>query len=479
MITRISSFLAMLLAASAARADVQIQPAFPNLSFSSLVDLQNAGDGTDRLFAVEKRGRIYVFENHPGTSVKTLFLNIESRVDDSGFEEGLLGLAFHPEYPDSPYFYVNYTAAAPGRTVIERYSVSTNPDSADASSNLVLLEVNQPFNNHNAGQLAFGGDGMLYIGFGDGGSGGDPFGNGQNLQTLLGSMARIDVDSPDTGLNYGIPPDNPYVDNILGYREEIWAHGFRNPWRYGFDRKTGWLWVADVGQSAWEEIDIVTRQGNYGWNVMEGFHCYPTPPCDTTLYDLPIWEYEHPGGAQRSITGGYVYRGTILQELVGKYVYGDYITGEIWALEYDGMGPAVNAHLLTAPFSISTFGVDEQQNLFVVSYSGGTIWRFMPVVTGVPGDDVPGSPGDLAQNTPNPFNPATTIAFTLREPGFTAIDVFDARGRFITALVRGDYAPGTHHVRWRPDSATPSGIYFYRLRLNGDVTDTKRMLLLK
>jgi glucose/arabinose dehydrogenase len=458
---------------------VELQLAFPGLSFVLPIDLQNAGDGGDRLFAVEKRGRIYAFENRADVTTTKLFLNIESRVNDGGSEEGLLGLAFHPEYPDTPYFYVNYTASSPRRTVIERYAVTANPDSADFFSNFVLLEVDQPYTNHNAGQLAFGPDSMLYIGMGDGGSGGDPLGNGQNLQTLLGSMLRIDVDSRTGGLNYGIPSDNPYFENTDGYREEIWAHGFRNPWRYSFDPVSGWLWLGDVGQSAWEEVDVVGKGLNYGWDILEGSHCYPSPPCDSTGLELPVWEYNHPGGASRSITGGYVYRGADIPELLGKYVYADYVTGEIWALAYDGVNPAVNDTLFDTSLRISSFGVDENGGLFLISYLDGTIWRFVGTPSAVYGGDARAPRGELAQNSPNPFNPVTTIAFTLHAAGFAEVDVYGVRGEPLAKLASGPREAGIHRVIWRPDDGVPSGVYFYRLRLDGEVVDTRRMVLLK
>jgi hypothetical protein len=314
---------------------------------------------------------------------------------------------------------------------------------------------------------------------GDGGGGGDPAGNGQNRQTLLGAMLRIDVDSRTDGLNYGIPPDNPFFDNPFGYREEIWAYGFRNPWRYSFDETTGWLWLADVGQNAWEEIDIVNNDGNYGWNILEGSHCYPNPPCDSTGLEFPVWEYNHPGGAQRSVTGGYVYRGVILQELVGKFIYGDYITGEIWALEYDGVNPAVNTLLLDTSMFISSFGIDENNNLFVLNYTQGTIWRFASTATAVHEGDRPASRGALAQNWPNPFNPVTTIEFTLHKAGVAEIDVYDVRGRSVASLTSGPHEAGSHRVTWRAGDGVSSGVYFYRLRLNGQVIDTRRMILLK
>lgn len=237
---------------------------FPNLSFSHPVGLYSAEDGTDRLFVVEQEGRIQVFGNNPNVSVTEVFLDIRDLVLFGG-EQGLLGLAFHPNFAQNRYFYVDYVAPNPRRTVIARYSVSpTNPDMTDMNSELVLLEVAQPFENHNGGQIAFGPDGYLYIALGDGGSGGDPQGNGQNRATLLGKILRIDIDSPSSSLNYGIPPDNPFVGNTEGFREEIYAYGLRNPWRFSFDLTTGRLWVADVGQDRMEEIDIVEKGKNYG-----------------------------------------------------------------------------------------------------------------------------------------------------------------------------------------------------------------------
>mgnify|MGYP001262301701 CR=1 FL=1 len=260
----------VLLLAPLVYAQYELEIAFPNLTFARPVDLQHAGDGSDRIFIVEQAGVIRVFANTSSVATADTFLNIQNRVNDSGNEEGLLGLAFHPNFATNGYFYVNYTASNPRRTVVARYRVSANPNRADANSEFVLLTVNQPYENHNGGQLAFGPDGYLYIGMGDGGSGGDPQNNGQDRRGLLGDMLRIDVDNPAGGLNYGIPPDNPFVGNTSGYREEIYAYGFRNPWRFSFDFVTGWLWVGDVGQGSREEVDIVEKGLNYGWRIMEG-----------------------------------------------------------------------------------------------------------------------------------------------------------------------------------------------------------------
>src|SRR3989339_1908631 len=262
--------ISVILTSSYSLGQYQLQDAFPDLpAFSSPVDFQNAGDCKDRVFVVEQPGIIKVFENKSDISATKTFLNITDRVT-SGGELGLLGLTFHPDYEHNGYFYVYYTAPSSLRSVVARYQVTANPDSADKNSEVGLLTQNQPFSNHNAGQLSFGPDGYLYIALGDGGSGGDPDENGQNKSSLLGKILRIDVDNPESPLNYGIPADNPFKDNTAGYKEEIFAYGFRNPWRFSFDSATDKLWVADVGQDRMEEIDVVEKGKNYGWSLMEG-----------------------------------------------------------------------------------------------------------------------------------------------------------------------------------------------------------------
>ena len=312
---------------------------------------------------------IRVFENSENTATSKVFLDISDRVLFGG-EQGLLGLAFHPRYRQIRYFYVNYVADNPRRTIIARYSVTANdPDQADKNSELVLLEINQPFSNHKGGQLAFGNDGYLYIGLGDGGSAGDPLGNAQNRSSLLGKILRIDVDSPSAGRNYGIPAGNPFAGNTLGYREEIYAYGLRNPWRFSFDPPTGMLWVADVGQDQREEIDLVEKGKNYGWNIMEGSLCY-TPPtgCNQIGLELPVWEYGRDEGI--SVIGGFVYRGSTLAGLYGAYVYGDYGSGKIWTLRYDGTGAFVNTLLVDTALSITSFGLDENNELYFTAFDG-------------------------------------------------------------------------------------------------------------
>ncbi len=312
---------------------------------------------------------IYVFENLKNVTTANIFLDIRDRVLFGG-EQGLLGFAFHPNFTENGYFYVDYTADNPRRTVIARYSVvQNNLNEADKNSEEVLLEVEQPYSNHNGGQIAFGPDGYLYIALGDGGSAGDPLGNGQNRSTLLGSILRIDVDSTSAGMNYGVPSDNPFVDNTEGYREEIYAYGLRNPWRFSFDPVTGWLWAGDVGQNRREEIDIIEKSKNYGWNIMEGSLCYSPPEnCDQTGLYLPIWDYSHDQGY--SITGGFVYRGSELTELIGSYIYGDYGSGRIWALSYDGVNDPVNTELLNTNLNIASFGVDGENEIYICAFDG-------------------------------------------------------------------------------------------------------------
>ncbi|WP_439489478.1 PQQ-dependent sugar dehydrogenase [Algoriphagus sp.] len=350
--------------------NITVKEAFPELSFTRPVDFQHASDNSDRLFVVEQRGVISVFQNDEEAGERTEFLNLESKVDDSGNEEGLLGLAFHPEYESNGYFYVNYTASNPDRTVISRFSVSsTDPEQADASSELILLEFDQPYSNHNGGQISFGPDGYLYIAVGDGGSGGDPQGNGQNRNTLLGSILRIDVNKQDGTKNYSIPEDNPFANNTEGYREEIYAYGLRNPWRFSFDSSNGDLWTGDVGQNKYEEIDIIKKGGNYGWNTMEGFHCYNSSDCNTEGMEMPIWEYDRSQG-DISVTGGFVYRGSAIPGIVGKYIYADYVSGRVWSLDVINPGSPVNTELLDTDFPISSFGIDQNQELYICGFDG-------------------------------------------------------------------------------------------------------------
>ena len=354
-------------------APVKLEPAFPGLEFDRMVLLTYPDDGSGRLFLALQPGRIVVFENEPGVESAETFLDIRERVNDSGNEEGLLGLAFDPAFAENGYFYVNYTASGPRRTVVSRFSVDArNPDRADADSEVVFLEVAQPYQNHNGGHVAFGPDGMLYVGLGDGGWRGDPRGNGQDLSTLLGSILRIDVSALDETGGYAAPPDNPFADDATA-RPEIWAYGLRNPWRFSFDRETGDLWAADVGQNRYEEIDLVRPGRNYGWNVMEGAHCYRQEGCDTRGLEFPVAEYGRDGGC--SVTGGYVYRERRLPTLHGAYLYADFCSGKIWALRHDGVSVTEQMLIADTGLSISSFGEDASGEVYVLTFDG-VVYRF-------------------------------------------------------------------------------------------------------
>ncbi len=311
-----------------------------------------------------------VFSNEQNAASASTFLDIRGQVNDRGNEEGLLGLAFDPDYTSNGYFYVYYSASSPRRSIISRFSVS--PDDfniADHNSERVILEVPQPFANHNGGQIVFGSDGYLYVGLGDGGSRGDPGLNGQDPSTLLGTILRIDVSSIDRDGEYTIPSDNPFVGQGGGVRGEIWAYGLRNPWRFTFDRELGDLWAADVGQNRFEEVDIIKPGRNYGWNVMEGFHCFqPSNGCNQEGLELPVFEYGRDDGC--SVTGGYVYRGSRLPSLYGAYVYGDFCTGKIWALRYDGTKVTEQRLLIDSDLQISSFGEDQSRELFILAFDG-------------------------------------------------------------------------------------------------------------
>jgi glucose/arabinose dehydrogenase len=348
--------------------NLKIINAFPGLSFTRPVDFQIANDGSNRIYVVEQQGLIYSFENERNVKEKSLFLDIRDRVNDSGNEEGLLGLAFHPDFTSNGHFFVDYTAAEPRRTVIARYSIDRqNPLSRTGE---IFLQIPQPFSNHNGGQLAFGEDGYLYIALGDGGSAGDPDNNGQNLHTLLGSILRIDVNQPSSSKKYSIPPDNPFAGNTQGYCEEIFAYGLRNPWRFSIDPVTKLIWTGDVGQNKYEEIDIIVNGGNYGWNIREGFHPFREGllPDRVKLID-PIFEYDHSVG--QSITGGFVYRGSQLSSLQGKYIYADFVQGQIWALNYQDNASVSSQLLLDTNLNFSSFGIDLSGELYLCAFDGG------------------------------------------------------------------------------------------------------------
>jgi glucose/arabinose dehydrogenase len=332
------------------------------------VFITHAGDSSGRLYILEKNvGRIRIFQKSgtTGTLLATPLLDIGAKVN-TGNEEGLLGLAFHPSYSSNGRFFVYYTNTSGDNQLSEFQRSVGDPNIADATETTVLTLLHPGQSNHNGGCIMFGPDGYLYIGTGDGGGGGDPFENAQNTNSLLGKLLRIDVNS--TTSTYTVPADNPFV-GVAG-ADEIYAYGLRNPWRYSFDSRPGGtnrLFLGDVGQSAWEEVDIITKGGNYGWDDMEGFVCYePSTGCLTAGRTLPINVYDHSLGF--SITGGYVYRGSQYPYLYGRYIFADYVTGRVWALTEGPPDTWTRIDLATLPFQISSFGEDEDGELFVIEY---------------------------------------------------------------------------------------------------------------
>ena len=320
-----------------------------------------------RMLVTEQDGKIWAFDPAgPRVPAATELLDITDRVSSRRSEEGLLGLALDPA--DEQRLYVYYSAADPRRSVVSRFMLAADQSRVDPDSELVILEVEQPYANHNGGQIAFGPDGYLYIGLGDGGSAGDPLGSGQDTSTLLGSILRIDVSQAAPERRYAIPPDNPFAAG--GGRGEIWAYGLRNPWRFSFDRNTGELWAGDVGQNRWEEIDLIQRGGNYGWNRLEGNHCFGVRDCDPTGTVPPVWEYSL-DGQPCSVIGGYVYRGSAIPWLQGAYVYGDFCSGEVFGLRYADGRVVEHQRLVDTRLRIMSFGEDDSGELYLLSQKSG------------------------------------------------------------------------------------------------------------
>lgn len=370
---------------------VTAEKAFPELSFKRPIVLTHAGDGSNRVFIASQLGEIHVLPNDQSVGTTKTFLDLTPKVTftEPQNEEGVLGLCFHPKYASNGEFFVCYTTrSAPHTSVISRFRVSPDdPDRADPEFEQEILRVPQPYWNHNGGTICFGPDGYLYVALGDGGAGNDPHMNGQNLQTLLGKILRIDVDgttprNPDdhrsVALEYRIPADNPFVGNGPLARGEIWAYGLRNVWRMAFDRQTGTLWAGDPGQNRWEEIDLIVKGGNYGWNLREGAHPFGPRGAERRgdLID-PIFEYHHDVG--KSIIGGNVYRGKLRPELAGGYLYADYVTGQVWALWYDEERKAVTANrpISGNTMPIVSFGEDEQGETYFMT-DGGSLHCFQP-----------------------------------------------------------------------------------------------------
>ena len=476
----LSTFAGLISMSAVSNAQVpslKIIEAFPNLTFDKPTDIQNAGDASHRLFVAEKPGRIHVFDTDAEIPESSVFLNISHQVA-SGWEEGLLGFTFHPKYTENGYFYVNYITQRGTKyyTRISRFTVSAeNRDKADPETEVLLLEIEQPTTIHNGGQLAFGPDGYLYISQGDGGPSRDPLNNGQNLRSLHGKILRIDVDNLDNGMNYGIPETNPFAGNTH-YQNEIYAWGLRNPWRFSIDWPTGRIWAGDVGQDLYEEVNIIEKGGNYGWRITEGRHCFnPSNNCDSIGLIGPVWEYRHMN-SNASITGGHVYRGSDIPELKGMYVYGDFGSGCVWALDYQGENNITNTLIEDTPLNIVAFGTDEANELYIVGLYGilGLYGRLYKLA------DPPGSVDDhekaeatLHSAIPNPATDRITIPYEMNARTDVSLLLFNTMGEEIAQLVEGVKEKGKHRVEF-DTTEVPAGVYY--VRLTTDQTQILRKL---
>ena len=451
----------------------QTQNAFPFLgNFFWPVDLQNAGDKSNRLFVVEKDGKIWAFDNDPTVSSKTLFLDISAKVRNDG-SNGLLALAFHPDYENNGTFYVMYNTITPNLSRWSRFHVSEDPNVADPLSETSLFEIPQTNPCHKGCALAFGADGYLYISIGDDCKGWPA----QDLRELMGKLIRIDVNNTAHGLGYAIPVDNPLVGNPNGWREEVYAWGFRNPWRFSIDHpETDRIFLADVGEATWEEINIVTKGGNYGWIKMEGTECWPNPAvCDTLGMNAvpPIHQYAHGGEVGNAVIGGHVYRGPTLPALWGKYVYADVAFGT-FALWFDGASwtsQLIESNTPTRQYS--SFGLDEDGELYVVSLYGG-IYRFVDTST-----DVGASPPALSLHAhPNPFQQSTTFRFESPFDQDAEIHIYDVGARRVATLPAHAGA-----VTWDGINAQgnelASGVYFAQLHVDGRIVATRQVVIVR
>ncbi len=481
--------LALVFSQQTAHSDVTVELVVSSLNRPIYV---TAPAGDARLFIVEQRGQILILEG--GSVSADPFLDIDSLATNiSSFSErGLLGLAFHPDFALNRYFFVHYTDNS-GNTVIARYEVEAgNPNKADHSSAEIVFTTAQPFSNHNGGQIEFGPDGFLYIGLGDGGSSGDPGNRAQNLGGVLGKMLRIDVDP----LPYTIPLSNPFVDTV-GAREEIWAYGLRNPYRFSFDRTTGDLWIGDVGQNLWEEIDYQPAASaggeNYGWRLSEGLHCFNPPSgCGLASHDLPVHEYGH-GGGNCSVTGGYVYRGSEAPELAGKYIFADYCSGRFWALTLDGDTVSSIENITSqlnpgSPGPIGSpagFGEDGFGELYVIDRAGtstGEVYKIITDPTGIDGEESFPATFSLSRLTPNPTATGARFEMAVDRPGLVSAEIYDVTGRRIRTILSEPRGAGVHAVDWNGESESGRrlgpGVYFLQAR-HGGRTVTKRVDLVR
>lgn len=471
---------ALLLVVSAVVADASAPSlcrTFPHLLFDRPVDLQSPPDDSNRLFVAQQNGEVYSAYYDSSTTSALLFLDLADSVSFGG-ESGLLGLAFHPDYASNHRFYVSYVAAAPMRQLLVEYlTAASDPDSVVLLSRRVILESTATTLYHNGGQIAFDPDGYLLYAVGEDTQ---PL-EAQDRTNLLGSMVRIDVDNPSGGLEYSIPADNPWVGNAMGYREEIYAFGFRNPWRFSVDPATGRIWCGDVGSSYFEEINIVTAGRNYGWPRVEWDQCVYPSTCDTVGLNVAMPLHAYPHGTGAAVVGGHVNHGIHLPSLQGWYLYTDWVSGEVRGILWDGQGAPVDSLVMAAGRSFTCTGLDPEGNVLFGTFTGGIYELREDPISSAP---VPAAaPASLVGNHPNPFNPTTIIEYDVRGPTSVRLDIFDVRGRLVLGVERAHAAAGRYEVRWDGRDShgreQPSGVYFARLSAGGRIAGTLRLVLLK
>lgn len=480
--------LLMAYSSGLAQPDLQYKEAFPNVTFSRAVGFEH--HGTSRIYIVQQTGEILTLPNEPAATTAEVFLDLSGYLGEDAKKAGMLSLAFHPDYSTNGYFYVYYVVDQPTtsgqdtlHSVLSRFQRSeTDSTKADPTSEQVILEIPQPTISHNGGEIAFGPKGYLYLSLGEGSHGKDKFRQAQDRTTLLGSLIRIDVDNPSQGRAYGIPEKNPYVGNTQGYREEIYAYGFRNPWRLSIDAKTGELWIGDVGEQKWEEVNLVTKGGNYGWPIMEGNQCFDADTCDQTGLIRPVVAYPHSKTNGGCITGGHVYRGSALPELQGKYVYGDWISGQLWALEKTEKDTVVTPLAIDKRTSkkYPAFGMDKDGELYFLSLFHGTVHRFEPKPSS------PADPDSAMQATetlftldgPNPSPHGTTVSFSVAQTGPVHIAMYDMLGRKVTVLLDKVVTAGTSRQLQISTADLPPGMYLCRMQTPG-FTQTHKVLTVR
>jgi len=454
----------------------EFEQVYENIEFDFPLGIRFPDDGTNKAYIVERAGIVKVLDNEPDVEEVGIFMDISERFATSPPGD-LMAIEFHPNYAENGHFFAKYKLQNPEREVLSRFTRSeSDPFVADPESEVILLELETPGNtqNHYAGDLAFGTDGYLYIPTGDGGTYLDAAGNSQNLSVLLGKVLRLDVDNPAGGLNYGIPPDNPFVGNDQGWREEIFARGLRNPWRLTIDRETGDVWVGNVGESTWEEVEYVTAGSNHGWPIMEGPVCAPfgPPECDQEGLRLPVWAYTHETGI--SITGGYVYRGAAIPALYGKYVFSDFGTFVIWHIERDN--PLSAELLLSDAFNVTTFGEDPDGELYFNRFFQGTIYKITlgPGATVTTGSE-PSQNGVALFAFPNPSRGTANVRFT-SEAGDVRLEAYDILGRRVATLFDEQVGPGAERTVPFDTRSLAPGVYLLRLDARGEVL-TKRLVV--